>query len=116
MAGSILFVDDDPTLLDLLGRYLKRQGYAVHLAVSAGAALAAFTADSQAIALLVADLTLAEINGEELLAKMREKRPGLPGILLSGYPHEPRIDGVRFLQKPFMPQVLAAEIGKLLKP
>lgn len=111
----ILFVDDDAALLELLHRYLARHGYAVESSVTAEAALRRFDADPDSIGVLISDLTLAGMTGEELLGKMREKRPSLPGILLSGYPHEPRLEGVRFLQKPFMPQVLTAEIERLLK-
>lgn len=111
----ILFVDDDAVQLELLCRYLKRQGYVVESSDTAEDALKVFEADPDGIGLLISDLTLAGITGEELLEKMREKRPALPGILLSGYPYDPQLKGARFLQKPFMPHVLTAEIDRLLK-
>jgi DNA-binding response OmpR family regulator len=109
----ILLVDDDATLLDLLRRYLERQGYEVKTSSSAEEALGVFDADRDT--LLVADLTLPGMTGEQLLRELRRKRPALTGVITSGYPYESQLFGSRFLQKPFMPQALVAEIEKLLK-
>jgi FixJ family two-component response regulator len=55
------------------------------------------------------------MNGEELIERMRQLRPGLPAIITSGYPYVPRAAGIGFLQKPFLSQMLADAVEKALK-
>ncbi len=111
----LLLVDDEPTLLQLLRRYLERQGFEVDTANSAEMALSLFDVDPQRYDIVITDLTLPGLNGAELLDRMRAKNATLPGLISSGYPYEPQLNGVGFLQKPFLPQMLAEEIKKVLK-
>lgn len=113
--AKILIVDDEPTLLTLLTRFLERQGHQVTACDSAQAALREFTARSHEYSLVISDLTLDGLTGEDLIEQLRAIKPGLPALIASGYPHEPRIPGVGFLQKPFMPQALGQAIDRLLK-
>ena len=97
----LLIVDDEPNLLDLLRRYLGRLGYQVETCANALDALALFQAAPERFSLAITDLSLPTLNGEELIERMRLIRPGLPAIITSGYPYQPRA-GVGFLQKPFL--------------
>jgi DNA-binding NtrC family response regulator len=112
--SRLLLVDDEPALADLLRRYLERLGYAVDSFTQPAEALASVAADPARYALLVTDLTLPGIDGEELLLRMRVHNPAMPAIIASGYPYEPRSKGVTFVQKPFLPRMLAEEIERLL--
>jgi DNA-binding NtrC family response regulator len=111
----LLIVDDEPNLLDLLRRYLSRLGYEVETCGDAQDALALFQAAPDRFSMAITDLTLPSFNGEELIERMRQLRPGLPAIITSGYPYEPRAAGVVFLQKPFLPQMLVEAVEKTLK-
>ncbi len=111
----LLIVDDEPTLLDLLSRYLGRLGYEVKTCGDAREALALFQAQPERFSMAITDLSLAELNGEELIERMRQVRPGLPAIITSGYPHVPSGAGVGFLQKPFLPKMLAEAVERALK-
>ncbi len=111
----LLIVDDEPTLLDLLSRYLGRLGYQVETCGNAEDALARFQAGPDRFSLAITDLSLPSLNGEELIERMRELRPGLPAIITSGYPYVPRGAGIGFLQKPFLPQMLLEAVEKVLK-
>lgn len=113
-ALRLLIVDDEPNLLNLLSRYLGRLGYEVETCGSAEAALALFEAGPDRYALAITDLSLPTMNGEEFIERIRLLRPRLPAIITSGYPYQPRA-GTGFLQKPFLPQMLADEIEKALK-
>jgi DNA-binding NtrC family response regulator len=113
--AKILIVDDEPTLLKLLTRFLERQGHEVTACDSASAALHAFRSRPSEFALAISDLTLSDLKGEDLIAQLRQLQPGLPALIASGYPYEPQLPGVGFLQKPFLPQALAQAIEKLLK-
>ncbi|MGH9646791.1 MAG: response regulator [Bryobacteraceae bacterium] len=111
----LLIVDDEPKLLELLSRYLGRLGYQVETCGDAEDALARFRAGPDSFSMAITDLSLPSLNGEELIERIRQLRPGLPAIITSGYPYVPRAAGVGFLQKPFLPQMLAEAIEKALK-
>jgi DNA-binding NtrC family response regulator len=111
----LLIVDDEPNLLDLVSRYLGRLGYQVETCGDAQNALALFQAGPDRFSLAITDLSLPSMNGEELIERMRQLRPGLPAIITSGYPYVPRAAGIGFLQKPFLPQMLADAVEKALK-
>jgi CheY-like chemotaxis protein len=113
--ARLLLVDDEPPLADLLKKYLERLGYTVDACTSPEDALAKFEANPQQYALVLTDLTLPGMNGEELLDRMRQRNPQLRAIISSGYPYEPRAPRVAFLQKPFLPKMLAQEIERTLK-
>lgn len=111
----LLIVDDEPLLLELLKRYLERSGYVVRMALDPATALTLFELDPDAVDLVITDLTFEDINGEEMLARMRARRPDLRAVIASGYPHEPKLERVGFLQKPFLPKMLAAAIEEQLR-
>jgi DNA-binding NtrC family response regulator len=111
----LLIVDDEPKLLDLLRRYLGRLGYEVTTCGDAGEALALFQAEPDRFTMAITDLSLSGLNGEELIERMRQIRPGLAAIITSGYPYQPRGAGIGFLQKPFLPQMLVEAVEKALK-
>ena len=110
----LLIVDDEPNLLDLLRRYLGRLGYEVVTCGNPQDALALFQAAPDRFSLAITDLSLPSLNGEELIDRMRLIRPGLPAIITSGYAYQPRA-GVGFLQKPFLPKMLAEAVETALK-
>ncbi len=117
--GPILVVDDDSSLRTLLQNYLARCGYTVTVCTSAEEALRLVA--HREFRLLVADLTLPRISGEELVRRACQADPQLRALLLSGYPFdlsllpEPWRARVRFLQKPFLPEELSASIHALLE-
>jgi DNA-binding NtrC family response regulator len=114
-AIRLLIVDDEAALLDLLQRYLTRLGYEVDMAANAEDALASFASNPERYACVLTDLKLPGMGGEELLARMRALRPGLPALICSGYPYEPRTPATGFLQKPYLPGMLAEELRRILK-
>jgi two-component system, cell cycle sensor histidine kinase and response regulator CckA len=113
-SGRLLIVDDEVALLDLLKRYLERLGYEVDVASTAEDALARFEIDPQRYACVLTDLVLPGIHGEELLERMRAKNPKLKALVSSGYPYEPQSKKTLFLQKPYLPKMLAETIENLL--
>ena len=114
MAASLLLVDDEAALTGLLKQYLERLGYRVDACTDPHAAVGLHDADPCRHALLIADLTLPGMDGEELLSRLRERNPQLRAIIASGYPYQPRTAGVEFLQKPFLPKILADAIERML--
>ena len=111
----LLLVDDEGALAGLLQKYLERLGYQVDVCGSAEEALPRFEADPQRYALVLSDLTLPGMNGDDLIDRLRAINPRLKAIVASGYPHQPRSRDIEFLQKPFLPKMLAEMLEKKLK-
>jgi DNA-binding NtrC family response regulator len=115
MGGArILLVDDEAPLLDLLKRYLERMGYQVEACLTPEEALEHFETDPAAYSLVLTDLTLPGISGEQMIERMRARHPKMRAIIVSGYPYEPQHKCTGFLQKPFLPKMLAELIEKML--
>lgn len=101
----VLAVDDEPSVLEWLAVALEALGYHPLPASSAGEAeeIAARTPPD----ILLCDCTLPDAEGSALIGRIRALYPGLPSILMSGYPAgdshlgEALPKGVRFLAKPF---------------
>ena len=113
--SRLLLVDDEASLLGLLRRYLERLGYQVETASSPVGALSKFRANPTLYDLVLTDLSFPELSGEDMLASMRALNPGLRAIIASGHPHQPLLAGVGFLQKPFLPKMLAEIVEQTLK-
>ena len=113
--GRILVVDDDAQILLLLRRYLERSGYRVETAGGAAEALELLQGSGEAFGLVVTDLSLPAMNGEQMLEEMRRTQPDLPGLISSGYVYVPKSPRTGFLQKPYLPQELAKAVKALLR-
>ncbi|MBL7491491.1 response regulator transcription factor [Frankia sp. AgB1.9] len=116
--ARVLIVDDDPTVADVLSRYLQRAGYDVDLAVDGPGALAA--AATTPPDLVVLDLMLPGINGLEVCRRLRETGP-VPVVMLTalGAEHD-RIVGLEYgaddyVTKPFSPRELTLRVQSVLR-
>jgi DNA-binding NtrC family response regulator len=115
MPGArILIVDDEEALATLLKQFLARAGYQVEVCTQPTQALELLKTDAPSFAVLVTDLALPEINGEELIERARKLNPKLRAIVTSGYAHRARGAQVEFLQKPFSPKALVETIERML--
>ncbi|MCA1791271.1 MAG: response regulator [Thioalkalivibrio sp.] len=117
--GRILLVDDEPVLLQMTEKILRRLGHDVTAAPNGAAALDVLASAAEAIDLVITDLTMPTMGGAELIRRIRQTRPDLPVILTSGFADTPEgrslgsAEGVSFLAKPFTHQELAqaVEVG-----
>jgi signal transduction histidine kinase/CheY-like chemotaxis protein len=106
-ACDVLVVEDNEMVRSLIVGMLGTFGYRVVEAGSPGDALRAAADPGTRIDLLVTDVVMPEMNGRELSGRVRELRPGLPVLFVSGYTQDVAIpvgeseEGVRFLKKPF---------------
>jgi DNA-binding NtrC family response regulator len=119
--ARILLVDDEPALVKLMQTYLSRMGYTVDTSGDADGAFAAFEQTSQHYDLLVADVTLPGMSGQDMALQLLASKPALKVLLCSGYPIavDALPDGVQSrvaaLEKPFLPNMLAKAIEELLQ-
>lgn len=81
MIKRILVVDDEPSIRELLRRFLTRRGYEVAAAANSEQGLLSLEEAHRDMAIL--DLDLGEENGLELLIALKEKQPDLPVIILT---------------------------------
>src|SRR3954454_24071224 len=86
MAASVLLVEDDENLASLVRAYLEQEGYAVLWAGTGAEALR--TLDTEAVRLVVLDLTLPDIDGLEVCRQIR-KRSQVPVVMLTARDEEP---------------------------
>jgi CheY-like chemotaxis protein len=92
----------------------------VLVAASPSEALALSASHGGSIELLVTDVIMPEMNGRALSDRLREARPGLEVLFMSGYtdkaldPDGVLAPGSAFLQKPITPQTLASAVRRLL--
>lgn len=91
--SRILVVDDDPEITAMLSRSLSRQGFEIDATSSAEDALARCVSARYAAAIL--DLVMPGRDGADLADALRERIPGLPIALLTGYSHSPLIEAAR---------------------
>jgi PAS domain S-box-containing protein len=119
--ATILMVDDQPRLLAMQARALRKEGYTVLEAGTANDALSAVGNTNLQLDLLVTDLVMPQMSGSELARRLKSLRPGLPVLFTSGYADaEMRRRGLLdaeqpFLQKPYSPEVLIAYVRRLLE-
>ena len=111
---TILLVEDERQVRELLATGLRNQGYRVLTAGDGQEALAMAGVEDGAVDLLVTDVVLPLMNGRELALKLTERRPELPVLYISGYAeeavvHQGVVDaGVAFMSKPFT----VADLGR----
>jgi PAS domain S-box-containing protein len=123
MAGgheTILVVDDNDGFRSIIGKTLQSKGYHVISAGSAEEAEAQCGENLQAVDLLLTDLTLPGMNGANLAAGLKKKRPQLRVVFMSGYPGTTLASGAWheksvLLEKPFSPEILLRTLRQALK-
>ncbi len=117
---TVLVVEDEVTILELLQTMLDQLGYAVMTASSPQAALDLAKACDGRIHLLITDVIMPEMNGRDLAGRIRELYPEVRLLFMSGYPADVIAEqgvldrGVQFIQKPFSMQDIAAKVREAL--
>jgi PAS domain S-box-containing protein len=118
-SGTVLVCEDDPKIRRLVAAMLTRQGYRVLTAEDPDQALQVATAEGE-INLLLTDIVMPRISGVELARAMRQMRPGLRVLYMSGYTDNQMNDGwvldedIPFLQKPFTASALASKVREAM--
>jgi two-component system, response regulator, stage 0 sporulation protein F len=112
----ILIVDDDPSIRYMLGRILLDEGYDA-LAAANGRESLQIAAEEE-VDLVLLDLKMPGMNGQEVMKELIGLRPGLPVIMMTAYPG-PQLDGglngvSALLQKPLDFPILLEAIKMLL--
>jgi two-component system, OmpR family, response regulator ResD len=116
--GSILVVDDEPVITDVVSRYLERAGYSTRVAADGFEALR--LAGDVAPDLVVLDLLLPGLDGLEVMRELHESRPTRVILLTAKGEASDRITGLQrgaddYVVKPFSPAELVARVDAVLR-
>jgi len=113
----VLVVEDDDALREITETLVRSFGYEALSAASSGAAVEVFQRRGSEIDLLLADVVMPDLDGPRLARLLRERRPQLAVLFVSGYPDALAVRGLpneELLLKPFTSAVLAARLRRLL--
>ena len=115
----LLMVDDDETVLTPVAKLLRGLGYRVEVAESGGEALRILGRSLEDVDLLITDLQMPGMTGEELALAVTESKPGTKVLFVSGDVavgplNESGNEQTRYLSKPFLPSELARCVRRML--
>lgn len=116
--SKILVIEDEVSVLEAIEAYLKKDGYEVKCATRGYKGLELF--DAETFDLVILDLMLPDISGEEICAKIREKSSAYVFMLTAKSSLDERIKGLEigadeYLVKPFSPRELMARVNALFR-
>ncbi len=117
VVGRVLLVDDEPTVREVVARYLERDGHTVDVAADGDAALKALARDPD---IVVLDIMMPRVGGLDILREIR-RTSDMPVILLTALSDETdRVVGLElgaddYVVKPFSPRELAARVRSVLR-
>jgi two-component system response regulator ResD len=116
--GSILVVDDEPTIGVVVSRYLERAGYSARVAADGYEAMR--LADERSPDLVVLDIMLPGIDGLEVMRRLQERERTSVILLTAKGEQSDRIVGLRrgaddYVVKPFSPRELVARVDAVLR-
>jgi two-component system cell cycle sensor histidine kinase/response regulator CckA len=118
--GTVLLVEDEDAVRAFGARALKNKGYNVLEANSGEAALEVLNDGGETVDLLITDVVMPRLDGPSLVRKVRESRPDMPVIFISGYAEDSfrqrlgREAGIHFLPKPFSLKELAGKVKEVM--
>ena len=118
---TVLVVEDEITIMELLESMLEQLGYQVLVKSSPLEALEMVQARTGRIDLLITDVIMPEMNGRDLAEQISEMYPEIRLLFMSGYPADVIAEqgvldqGVQFIQKPFSMQDIARKVHETLR-
>ncbi len=117
---TILLVEDHAAVRPLVALALRSFGYTVLEASNGLEAIAIAAREGEAIALLLTDVVMPDMNGRELAEDIHAELPALHVLYTSGYPadtiirHGITYEGASYLEKPYLPEDLARKVRQIL--
>lgn len=121
-SGSVLLVDDEPTILDTASQLLNMLGYTVFQAASGQEAVDTYREMHDRIDLVILDMIMPGMSGSQTVETLKTINPEVKVILSSGYSLEGEVKKVMeagcrgFIQKPYIISELAAIVHQVLHP
>ncbi len=113
---NIAIVDDDKDILELLEKFLKKQGHSVRIYINPVTALSSISKDTDVV---LSDITMPQMSGLELLEKLSQSKPDVKVIIMTGDSTLDKVlkahrnGAVSYIMKPFKSMKLLEE--KIIK-
>ena len=118
--GTLLLVEDESMLLELLRSIFEEEGYRVLTAKNGEEALRAFQLEKGGVDLVLSDMGLPKLGGWEVFQRLRELDPHVKMILASGFVDASVRDdmmkqgAVDVFQKPYVPHLILERVRQIL--
>ncbi|RMF79111.1 MAG: response regulator, partial [Planctomycetota bacterium] len=118
--ATVLVIDDDEAVRDVVGDILESRGLRVLSAGDGRSGLRRFRAHADELDLVLLDMTMPDMNGAEVFQEIVEAAPAMRVLVLSGYSEQnviDALDGLRpvgFVHKPFSLDELIEKVGEVL--
>jgi CheY-like chemotaxis protein len=121
MAATVLLVDDEPPIVELIQDILERRGYGVLATTDSERALAMLDEDPRPIHLLLTDVMMPRRSGFEVAERVQHRWPDVKVIFMSGHARETLPEGAlppnaRVLVKPISLEALLSAVSTALGP
>ncbi len=119
-SGIVLIADDEESVCNICKQMLEKWGFEVLIASNGKEALNVFREHSDIISLVLLDVTMPEMNGDEVLREIRLINPDIPVIMSSGYDEQEVVSRFEdnnlsgFVQKPYQSDMLRNAIRKAM--
>jgi two-component system cell cycle sensor histidine kinase/response regulator CckA len=116
----IFVIDDEKDIRSFIREVLQKNGYRILLAANGDQAIGLYKKHGQSIDLVILDMVMPGMSGEEIFLKMKEINPQIRALLSTGFSHDGRVSailrkGVRgFIQKPYDFNRLLAKLRQIL--
>ena len=120
--GTVLLVEDEPSLRELISDYLGIAGFTILTAANGAEGLAKAKSHKGPIHLVISDVIMPVMGGREMADRLKLSRPATPILFMSGYTDDAAIRrGVsehrdHYLEKPFELNSLARKVSEVLNP
>jgi two-component system, cell cycle sensor histidine kinase and response regulator CckA len=113
-AETILLVEDEHGLRKLMKELLRTEGYTVIESADGPSAIETSKNYDGTIHLLLTDMIMPRMHGQELAMQLRQQRPELKVLYFTGHIDPETLDGVNVIEKPIIPEALLREIREVL--
>ncbi len=117
---TILFVDDEPSLVKMTHETLERLGYCVEAQTDPSEAFVRFLENPDGFDLVVTDMTMPQMTGDQLISRLKEIRPHIKTIICTGYSKKlsdkraADLGADAFIMKPIDSETLARTVRQVL--
>jgi DNA-binding NtrC family response regulator len=116
---NVIIVDDDPDVLSMLERLLKKLEYNPYVAKNGEEAIQII--DRNKIDVVVSDLVMPEMDGMELLKRVKSRKGDIPFVMITGHPTiETAVEAIKkgaydYITKPFQVEEVQIKIDRALE-
>lgn len=120
MRSKVLIVEDDNAMAQMCAKLIRRRGHVVLIAGSGHDAVA-MVREVGDIDVVVSDVQMPRMNGQQLVAELHELDANLPVILMTGFTHllspfqATALGAVDYIMKPFEPEILISSLERAMR-